>query len=150
VIVRPVNSDDFPKLKIFACSNGAPHQDEVERWIRRKAPGWVRSSPAHNELRVLVTDDDEIVGVCAFEPGADEEEWFILALAIHRDFQKQGHASTLLDTCLTKLAERTPNGRAYWKVHRDNGASHALSLGVGAVPDPAAPSAKLVTYYVAF
>lgn len=148
MIVRSPDRSDRPDLAEFRCSDGSKHQNAVEAWIRRKAWGWAKASVS-NEIRILDVDN-VLAGVCAFEPGEDDNSWFIRVVALATPLQRYGYASLFLATCLDELQGRSPGGYAYWKVDKANDPSHKLSVGVGGVQDIAPPSARLVTYYVAF
>lgn len=148
MIVRSLDRSDRPALAEFRCSDGSKHQNAVETWVRRKAWGWAKASVS-NEIRVLDADS-VLAGLCAFEPGEDDDSWFIRVVALATPMQRYGYASMLLATCLDELQERSPEGYAYWKVDRANEPSHRLSAGVGGVQDIALPSSRLVAYYVAF
>lgn len=148
MIVRAAEADDLEHLKTFKCSDGTSHQNGVERWIQRKAAGWVRSHPANHEIRVLVNDAGELRALCGFEPGQDETSWFIPFFAVSSDCQGDGLATRLLETCLDELAVRSPGGYAYWKVHEGNGASQTVSQRVGAEADSHAPGARVRVYYI--
>lgn len=148
MIVRSLQKSDRPALGVFTCSDGSKHQNRVEGWIRRKAWGWARSS-ANNEIRILDVHGD-VTGVCAFEPGEDEDSWFVRVVAITSSAQGLGYASRLFTTCLDELQHRSPGGFAYWKVDAENAPSHQLSRAVGAAREDAPPSATLAVYYVGF
>lgn len=106
-------------------------------------------SSANNEIRILDVDGG-MTGVCAFEPGEDDESWFVRVVAIASSAQGLGHASRLFTTCLDELQERSPGGYAYWKVDAENAPSHQLSRAVGAALEDAPASATLAVYYVGF
>ena len=144
--VRRARSGDRGAFASFCCSDGTPRQTDIERWVRRKALNWQKSSLG-NELYVLVDEAEDIVGLYAFRPGGEEDEWFIVAVAVATAHQNQGIGRRLLETCVDRLQQRAPGGWAYWNVDRGNVQSHAVSQHVGDV-DPFPDSAKLTSYTV--
>lgn len=148
MIVRPLKAGDKQALQAFACSDGQPYADETQGWINRKLFGWWQSTSSH-EARVLVDDNGALVGVCAFDP-ADHDEWFVWVVAIRFDLHGQKLGGSLFQTCLDELETRTPDGSAFWRVDKNNVASHKMSLNVGAEVQPSPAGSRYDIYYVSF
>jgi len=154
------------KLKDFRCSKGGRAQNLVEEWVRKKACGWARSSAAR-QLRFLVDEDDQVLGVLAFEPGDLPETWFVPIAAVHLNLQHPEHpegegdeprpswGTDLFQTCLDEMRGLTPEGSVYWKVALDNDERpHRMSRAVGADdPEPEFPDDpknKHLVYSISF
>jgi ribosomal protein S18 acetylase RimI-like enzyme len=158
VNVRAYEARDRKALRSFACGNGQRASYELEQFLRRgKVAGWLRSTRGA-EAWVLETDGGDIVGIVLTQPSddppVDEEElecdqwWFVSLVAISAELQGRELGPDLLDTVLEELSTRQSVGMAYWKVAVENTYCHVMSEAVGAAPDPAPPSAGLLTYIV--
>lgn len=162
---RPAEPGDRRTLREFDCGEPATkHAAKIDKWIRRKACGWSRAS-ANNYLRLLVDDDDQVLGLYAFEPGviwtSDGEQlaldpdgdpvvhWFVRVVAVAASRQEEGLGALILENCLAHVSEVEPDGGAYWKVESANTASHAMSVRIGAEPDPLVMG-DLTNYFIQF
>lgn len=156
---RPAGPGDTGALRAFSCAgpHAHPKTRELEVWIQRKAVGWCRAT-RDARIQLLVDDDDNILGVYGYEPGAlvvalgddpeDEprERWFVKFVAVASEHHGEGLGGRLLETCLDELSELAPDAEVYWKVEEFNDASHKMSLRAGAEAEP--PVGKLTTYFI--
>ena len=146
--LRPVKPGDRAALRDFRCSDGTPPQNEVEDWIRKQSAGWCNAS-VNNELWVLISDADELIGFFAIMPGEDDGETFIAAIAIASSApHNEGIATRILGGCLNRIAQLHDEPIAVWNVDKRNTYALKMSMSSGARPDPAPKFAKVEQFYL--
>jgi RimJ/RimL family protein N-acetyltransferase len=132
------SGEDTARLAEFACSTGAPYEDEVEDWIRLSASGWLNDAPRaafqRRKLALVESDDGSLVAVVAWQDivRVDLEGIWLEVLAAATSHQHGGKGREAYDVTVTHLRTIDRNGdHLAGLVHSDNHRSKRLLASVG-------------------
>lgn len=130
---RPAVAADSRRLKRFRCSTGQPFENDVERWINRKAFAWLHDLPyaafQHRSLHVVEDEDNELIAVFAWQDivRVDVEGIWLEVLAVSLEHQHQGTGRAVLTAAKAHLVTTERDGDAIVAlVHPDNDRSRRL------------------------
>lgn len=128
---------DGLRLAAFSCSTGLPFEEEVERWVRADALGWLNDVPrATFQRRVigLVEQSDSLVAVVAWQDIArvDLEGIWLEVLAVNVDHQHGGNGAAAYELVVDRLRAVDRDGdHLAGLVHLDNVRSKRLLAAKG-------------------
>ena len=130
---RPAVAADSRRLKRFRCSTGQPFENDVERWINRKAFAWLHDLPyaafQHRSLHVVEDEANELIAVFAWQDivRVDVEGIWLEVLAVSLEHQHQGTGRAVLTAAKAHLVTTERDGDAIVAlVHPDNDRSRRL------------------------
>lgn len=129
---------DAATIATFACTTGAPYEDEVESWIRTAALGWVNDIPRatfqRRKLAFIEDDANQVVALLAWLDitRVDLDGVWLEVLAVATDHQHRTVGRQALDLAVDHLRTIDRDGdHLAGLVHVDNLRSKRLLAGAG-------------------